>query len=124
MSSTGTYAFVGWISSIVFFVGFLMWTFIPSEVLHYLGITYYPDKRWAIILPSYFIVVYILVNIAYAGVNFYRTIDPIQKETVTDSMSSYSSCDFIRIGPQDGIPDFGDMDPSEVCQYFLLPKTT
>lgn len=41
---TEVYGFVLWISSAVAYIIFLAWAFTPEEVLHSVGITYYPSK--------------------------------------------------------------------------------
>ena len=55
-SVLAVYAFVSWIASICVYVIFLIWTFTPEEYLHSLGITYYPNKHYAINLPVYALV--------------------------------------------------------------------
>ena len=52
-SVRAVYAFVSWIASLAVYVIFLIWIFTPEELLHALGITYYPDKHYAINLPVY-----------------------------------------------------------------------
>ena len=52
-SVLAVYAFVSWIASICVYVIFLVWTLTPEEYLHSLGITYYPNKHYAINLPVY-----------------------------------------------------------------------
>lgn len=36
----------------IFVVFYLLWTLLPSRVLHSFGITYYPSKHWALCVPS------------------------------------------------------------------------
>eukprot|EP01026_Neomeris_dumetosa_P018097 TRINITY_DN17091_c0_g3_i1.p3 TRINITY_DN17091_c0_g3~~TRINITY_DN17091_c0_g3_i1.p3 ORF type:complete len:162 (-),score=21.55 TRINITY_DN17091_c0_g3_i1:162-647(-) len=60
-SSVEVYGFAGWLGSYVAFIVFLLWALIPNYVLEYLGITYYPSKDWAVILPCW-----IMMFIVYA----------------------------------------------------------
>ena len=52
-STRAVYAFVSWIASISVYVIFLIWTLTPEDILHSLGITYYPNKHYALNLPVY-----------------------------------------------------------------------
>lgn len=61
-TSVEVYGFVGWIASAVGFVLFLAWAYIPDEYLHAAGVTYHPDKQWAILLPAW-----VLCSILFAA---------------------------------------------------------
>ena len=47
-SSVEVYGFVGWITSLVVCVLYLLWSLIPNELLERAGVVYYPDKHWAL----------------------------------------------------------------------------
>eukprot|EP00878_Enallax_costatus_P041588 GHUV01048405.1.p1 GENE.GHUV01048405.1~~GHUV01048405.1.p1 ORF type:complete len:115 (+),score=35.64 GHUV01048405.1:159-503(+) len=51
-SSVEVYGFAGWILSAVAFALYCLWAFVPEPVLHSIGITYYPTKEWALIIPT------------------------------------------------------------------------
>ncbi|KAL4458439.1 hypothetical protein ABPG75_013304 [Micractinium tetrahymenae] len=53
VSSVEVYGFVGWITSSVAYVLFLLWAYTPDHVLEAHGITYYPSKWWALALPAW-----------------------------------------------------------------------
>eukprot|EP01039_Chlorochromonas_danica_P015642 gene15642-18412_t len=78
------YAFVGLIASYVFLFAYLGWAFLPSSVLHKLGITYYPSRYYAIAIPAYGFVTFLLIVVAYIGVNMINTPDPEDLITVRD----------------------------------------
>lgn len=50
-----------------------MWAFIPDHILKKVGISWYPEKYWALALPSFFIITVIAVNVAYQGINLLYT---------------------------------------------------
>lgn len=50
------YGFVAWIATHICILLFLVWAYIPEGVLADLGITWYPDKYWAVALPCYSLV--------------------------------------------------------------------
>eukprot|EP00158_Paraphelidium_tribonemae_P004622 Partr_v1_DN26879_c0_g1_i1_m41000 putative Phosphatidylinositol glycan anchor biosynthesis, class P len=57
------YGFVLYLLSIVFYIVFLMWAYLPDYILHKIGISYYASKYWALALPSYALltIVYIIL---------------------------------------------------------------
>ena len=47
------YGFLGWVTSAVFYVVYLVWSCTPDSILHWHGITYYPSKYWATAVPTW-----------------------------------------------------------------------
>jgi phosphatidylinositol glycan class P protein len=111
-SSHSVYSFVGWIASFGVYFCFLVWAFLPEEFLHSIGITYYPSKYYAIALPAYCIVVYLLIGIFYTGYNMMNTLDPEDYGTFRDegNTQKFIAPVSIRCGAKDGIPEIGDID--------------
>lgn len=55
--------FVLYLTSSIMFVIYLMWSFVPDSLLHYCGLSYLPQKYWAIAIPIYgmvFLLVFVL----------------------------------------------------------------
>lgn len=124
--SIDRYAFISWIASISVYIVFVVWAFAPSKALHSIGVTYYPNRYWAVALPSYVIVASILVGVAYIGVNMMNTFDPEDLRTVTDDHSRHSAetngfADFDS--SKDGIPDLCDMDPVAVTNLLITNRS-
>ena len=119
--TAAVYAFVAWVSVIVAYIVFLIWTFTPEEVLHHYGITYYPDRYYALALPSYFMVTCIFVCFLYMGLNMMNTFDPDDRRTVEDSQSIKGPNDFVKLSKQNGycVPDISDMDICAVTELML-----
>ena len=118
------HAFVGWLSTIVVYVVFLSWAFIPEPILHYYGITYYPSHYFAIALPSYSIVFVILLFTLYIGTNMLCTFPPDDMRTIIDSHSVRCVNDFVRINPDNvySTPEIGDMNLTSVSDNLLAKK--
>ncbi|CAG8489892.1 16021_t:CDS:2 [Funneliformis mosseae] len=53
------YGFVLYLSSFIAFVIYLLWAYLPDEILISLGITYFPDRYWALALPVWSFVRYV-----------------------------------------------------------------
>jgi len=55
------YGFVAYVFVSILIVFYLAWAFVPDDILvNYLGLSYYPSKHWAKILPS--IIIFILLG--------------------------------------------------------------
>jgi hypothetical protein len=55
-ASTNTievYGFLGWITSSVLYCMYIVWSCTPDGLLHWHGVTYYPDKYWALAVPTW-----------------------------------------------------------------------
>ena len=115
-------SFVAWAASIFVYLCFVAWALLPAKTLHYIGVTYYPSRYYAIALPAYVLVVYLLLGVAYIGFNMVNTLDPEDMATIKDLSPSPSAngnmaapLTFIKItmiGSKDsGIPEIGDIDP-------------
>lgn len=68
------YGFVGSISTIVAAGLFFLWAYLPEPWLHYLGITYYPSRYWALAIPTYVMVTIIFIILFYLGLNYMATV--------------------------------------------------
>eukprot|EP00268_Persea_americana_P026003 TRINITY_DN2535_c1_g1_i1.p1 TRINITY_DN2535_c1_g1~~TRINITY_DN2535_c1_g1_i1.p1 ORF type:complete len:133 (+),score=17.22 TRINITY_DN2535_c1_g1_i1:171-569(+) len=76
------YGFVGSISAVVATAIFLAWAYIPENWLHFLGITYYPSRYWALAAPAYAMVTIFLAMGFYLGLNFMVTPPPAALYTI------------------------------------------
>jgi phosphatidylinositol glycan class P protein len=90
------YGFSGWIASIVIFgntrrrsilrvmsvicisdtnriVCYLLWAYLPDEMLKEYGITYYPSRYWALALPAMLCMTVLVIMIMYVAINLLST---------------------------------------------------
>ncbi|XP_010933523.1 phosphatidylinositol N-acetylglucosaminyltransferase subunit P isoform X1 [Elaeis guineensis] len=81
------YGFVGSITTVIATVIFLVWAYTPEPWLHYLGITYYPSKYWALAVPTFCMVTVVLMMAFYLGLNFMVTPPPTSLNTMFDECS-------------------------------------
>jgi hypothetical protein len=112
-SSNGSiYSFVAWIATIFAYIFFLGWALLPENVLHGIGITYYPSRYYAIAFPAYVLVLYIFILTFYVGLNLFNTLEPENLGTVgLRSNNNY-------VGLKEGIPEIGDIDPIAISFAF------
>ena len=107
------YSFVAWLITIFAYACFLAWSFLPQNILHAIGITYYPSRYYAVALPAYLLVLYFLCSVAYVGLNLTNTLDPDDLGTIRDKGNTTRAASqyYVKCGVKEGIPDFGDIDP-------------
>lgn len=84
---TEVYGFVGAISTLVGFAVFLTWAYLPEPWLHSMGITYYPNRYWAMAIPAYVLVTIVFVVSFYASVNHLATPAPCSLDTLFDEFT-------------------------------------
>jgi hypothetical protein len=46
------YGFVGWIATFAAWLCYLLWSYLPEATLHEVGVSYYPNKYWALAAPA------------------------------------------------------------------------
>lgn len=65
---TEVYGFVAWITTIMALVGFFLWAFLPEHMLHYFGVTYYPNRYWSLAVSAVIIMIVATYGTLYAAV--------------------------------------------------------
>lgn len=88
------YGFVLYLASSLAFLMYILWSYLPSPFLHALGITYYPDRWWALAIPAWIVVVLIYIYVALGCYNVeYLTLGLHQLETMVDDAGSVAILD-------------------------------
>ncbi|MBA0646470.1 hypothetical protein Goklo_014434 [Gossypium klotzschianum] len=85
------YGFVGSIMTVVATTIYLAWAYIPEPWLHSIVIFYYPNKYWALAVPTYAMVIIVLAVIFYIGLNFMSTPPPTSLTIMFDEFCRESS---------------------------------
>ena len=105
---------------------FLLWALLPDQVLHGLGITYYPMKYWAVAFPVWLGTCYIFGTFIYWSINWIVT-EPLDSYyTITDKHARASEVmsndddddDEIQ---KEAIPPIGDI-PIQVVNRLLYQE--
>uniref|UniRef100_T1J8I2 Beta-galactosidase n=1 Tax=Strigamia maritima TaxID=126957 RepID=T1J8I2_STRMM len=103
------YGFVMYLSTLTVLILYLVWAFIPDEWLHSIGLTYWPQKYWAIAVPVFMCSATItLVYCMLPGYNMLITPSLNSINTIQDDYSRY--CDINQ-----KIKHESDIPISQVC---------
>ncbi|OCH88419.1 PIG-P-domain-containing protein [Obba rivulosa] len=79
------YGFVAWTSTYLAFFLYLLWALLPDKYLLWLGVAWYPNREWAVLLPAYSIVLVLLTYLTYFALALSGTPAFSDTSTITDS---------------------------------------
>ncbi|KAF1971778.1 PIG-P-domain-containing protein [Bimuria novae-zelandiae CBS 107.79] len=63
------YGFALYLASSAAFLLYIVWAYVPSPLLHQMGIHYYPNRWWALAVPCWLVALVIYIYIALASYN-------------------------------------------------------
>lgn len=127
---TPIYGFTAWIASMVAYgicfvyevcecnvAVFLAWAYLPQQVLHGYGITYYPDKYWAIAVPSMLIMSVLASTVFSYALNFTVNENPKLYHNVENE--NERDIDYYRRQYTSQTPDMIDIHPRLVTSVLV-----
>ncbi|KAH9892083.1 PIG-P-domain-containing protein [Xylariomycetidae sp. FL2044] len=88
------YGFVLYLFSSLTFLVYLLWSYLPSPFLHALGIYYYPNRWWALAIPSFIVMLLVYIYVALASYNTeVLTLPMTSIETIVDEAAKIATID-------------------------------
>ncbi|KAL2041868.1 hypothetical protein N7G274_005653 [Stereocaulon virgatum] len=122
------YGFVLYLLSSLFFLIYLLWSYLPSPFLHQFGIYYYPNRWWSLAIPSFLVMTIVYIYIALASYNTgYLTLPMSSIENIVDRAAHVAVIDsnghIQRRGRQGGVA-IGIEDAKEVDWKILWNEGT
>lgn len=88
------YGFVVYLFSSLTFLIYLLWAYLPSPFLHALGIYYYPNRWWALAIPSFITMLIVYIYVALALYNIEVLTLPLTSiETIVDEAAKIATID-------------------------------
>uniref|UniRef100_A0A1A8P6M7 Phosphatidylinositol N-acetylglucosaminyltransferase subunit P n=3 Tax=Nothobranchius TaxID=28779 RepID=A0A1A8P6M7_9TELE len=115
------YGFVLFLGSQFGFFLYCLWAFIPEEWLHSIGLTYWPQKYWALAMPIYLLVAISVSFLVLFGINMTNTAPLDSVDNITDVFAQGQRADSDCKG---GVPRLKDVSVSEVNRRFYLSPET
>ncbi|OIW09034.1 hypothetical protein TanjilG_16261 [Lupinus angustifolius] len=100
------YGFVGSITTVSAIVIFLVWAYIPESWLQPTGVSYYPSRYWALVVPTYLMMTIVLAVVFYISLNFISMLPPASKYTVFDEFDADIFSDTDGLSRDRSSPDF------------------
>lgn len=115
--SRANYGFALYLGSYTIFGLYLVWALIPNSFLHSAGLTYWPQKYWALAVP-----IHLLVTLALFAFCFYPAINLTLVPPVNDSRIFTDEFAIKLETPKSdrGIPAVCDLSLDEVCRNLYL----
>ena len=121
---TEVYGFVGWMVSWLALFIFLLWAFLPEEYWNDFGVTYYPNRYWALAIPAYLLMSYFFLCIVHVGIALMRTPAFSSAALISDEFTREAR-DFTRLAKSSkstvGTPEIYDI-PLSVTNRLIYSK--
>lgn len=114
----GVYGFAVYIGSCVIFFVYILWAYVPESCLHSLGLTYWPQKYWAVAVPVFICsCTCIFAVLIYPGINLMLTPSFDSLKTLRDEHSR-SKNNLSHVSSS--IPPIYDIDVADVNRQLFL----
>lgn len=114
------YGFAAWTSTYLLYCFFLLWALLPDEYILWLGVSWYPSREWALLLPAYSIVLVLLTYFTYFALALADTPGFADISTITDPKAHFPA-PAPESGPRAPSPYAAAAQPGAVPQLYDVP---
>ncbi|KAG2008610.1 hypothetical protein CC2G_014027 [Coprinopsis cinerea AmutBmut pab1-1] len=83
------YGFVAWTSTYILFVVYLLWAILPDDWIVWFGVTWYPNREWAILIPSWTVMAVLFTYFTYMTLALAGTPAFDEARSITDDYTIY-----------------------------------
>ncbi|KAJ8464077.1 hypothetical protein ONZ51_g9843 [Trametes cubensis] len=111
------YGFVAWASTYLLFVLYLLWAFLPDEYILALGVSWYPNREWSLLIPAYGMTLVLLTYVAYFALALAGTPSFSDMSTITGAFAPY-----LAHARPDAIPEMYDIPLGLVNRVAFGPR--
>lgn len=88
------YGFALYLASSAAFLLYIVWAYVPSALLHQMGIHYYPNRWWALAVPCWLVALVVYIYVALASYNTgYLTLPITSCENLVDETAQIALVD-------------------------------
>mmetsp|Transcript_22074 Transcript_22074/g.50435 ORF Transcript_22074/g.50435 Transcript_22074/m.50435 type:complete len:132 (+) Transcript_22074:216-611(+) len=114
--SIEVYSFVSLVASFSALLLWLAWVFVPDSQLQSWGVSYYPDKWWALALPTYVVTALAFVMYMYVALCLKSVCRPDCLDMIRDGSTPVTD---VLYRDEDKIPDIQDVSLATVNRYLF-----
>ncbi|KAJ4473791.1 PIG-P [Lentinula aciculospora] len=83
------YGFIAWTSTSFLFVVYVLWALLPDEYIIWVGVEWYPNREWSLLVPAWSMIVVLLTYFTYMALTIYGTPAFDDISAVTDSRAQF-----------------------------------
>lgn len=111
------YGFVLYLAAYVIFVVYVVWAYVPDGWLDAIGLSYWPQKYWAVAVPCYLCMLWLLAYPAWFGYIHLCTAHLDSTDLIRDEFTQAPRKDILS---KDSTPPLADISISEVNRGLYL----
>ncbi|CAE6526372.1 unnamed protein product [Rhizoctonia solani] len=83
------YGFVAWATTAILWFIYIFWALLPDSIIRSMGITWYPNREWALLIPSYAVFLALLTYFTYFALAIYATPSYSEVKSITDEHAQH-----------------------------------
>ncbi|KAI0266513.1 PIG-P-domain-containing protein [Gloeopeniophorella convolvens] len=118
------YGFVAWSVTHLGFVLYCLWAILPDDWIVWLGVTWYPNREWALLVPSWTVVVVLLTYFTYFAMAIRATPAFSESRAYTGGFNASDRSPYLIHAQPDAIPEAYDIPIGMVNRVLYGPRSS